>query len=86
MGVCVVSKDKKAKCRTVKTDEVRTKYNKIQKESGLRRGSSADRLLKLRVRIPQGALMFVLRAVGKGLKATRRAVKTKTQVRMKYNQ
>ena len=49
---------------------------------GLRRGSAADRLLGLRVRIPAGAWMFVSYVKDKKTKCM--AMKTKKEVRLKY--
>ena len=59
---------------------------RTQWPSGLRRGSSADRSPRLRVRIPSEAWMFVLCAVSKDKKAKCRTIKTKTQVRMTYKE
>ena len=52
--------------------------------SGVRRGSAADRLLGLRLRILPESWMLVLCVVREDKKAKCRTIKTKKQVRMKY--
>ena len=52
---------------------------RAQWPSGLRRGSAANRLLGLRVRIPPGAWMFVFCVINKDKEAKCRTTKTKKE-------
>jgi hypothetical protein len=58
------------------------RIRRSQWPSGLRGWSTADHLLRLRVRIPPGTWMFRLCVVSKDKKSKCRASNTKTQVRM----
>jgi hypothetical protein len=81
--ICILKPEKLSRCSdSLGVGRSGDRIRRSQWSSGLRRGSAADRLLGLRVRIPPEARIFVLCASSKDKKAKYGIIKINNQVRM----